>query len=54
MFPILTLWEPSVAMETGAPIGSCQKTVSSPFPTPMMPQMKFDFIWPAGLRGIHA
>ena len=37
IFPIITLWELSVAMETRVPIRSGQN-ITQPFPTPMMLQ----------------
>ena len=51
-FPIISLWELSVAMETRVLIRSRPKPYAA-FPRPMMLQMKFDFNRPAGLRDIR-
>ena len=51
LFPIITLWELFVAMETRVLIWSAPKC--SLFPTPMMLQIKFDCNRPAGLGDSH-
>ena len=51
-FPIITLLELSVAMETKVLIRSGPKLMQS-FPTPMMLLMKLDYDQPADLRDIH-
>ena len=52
-FPIITLWELSVAMETRVLIRSGPKPNGVNPPTPMMLLMKFDYDQPADLRDIH-
>ena len=53
VFPIITLWELSVAMETRVPIGPGPKPNAAFFPTPTMLQIKFVCDRSAGLRDIH-
>ena len=52
IFPIITLWELSIAMETRVLIRSYPKKCSQS-PIPMMLLVKFDNDWPAGFRDIH-
>ena len=53
IFPNITLWELSVAMETRVLIRYGPKpNAANPLP-PMMLKMKFDYDPPAGLRDIH-
>ena len=52
-FPIITLCELSVAMETRVLIRSSPKPNAVNLHTPIMLQMKFDSDWLAGLRDIH-
>ena len=53
VFPIITLWELSVAMETRVPIRPGPKPNAAFPPTPTMLQIKFGCDWPTGLRDIH-
>ena len=52
-FPIITLWELSVAMDTRVPIRSGPKPNATFFPTPMMVQIKFRYDWPTGYGDIQ-
>ena len=51
-FPIITIWELTVAMKTRVLIRYGPKLMQH-FPKPMMPQMKFDYNLPSSLRDIH-
>ena len=55
IFPIVSQWGLSVAMETRVLIQSAPKSyaASPPPPTPMMLHIKFDQDWPTGFRDIQ-
>ena len=52
-FPIITLWELSVAMDTRVPIRSGPKPNAAFPPTPIMVQIKFRYDWPTGCGDIQ-
>ena len=53
IFPITSLWEILVAVETRVLIQFSHKTVYSLFPTKIMLYIKFHQDWPTGLRDIQ-
>ena len=52
IFPIISLWELSVAMETRVLIQSAPKPYAA-FPPPQMLHLKFDQDWPTGFKDIQ-
>ena len=52
IFPIISQWGLSVAMDTRVLIQSASKTLCSLSPPPVMLHTKFDQDWPTGLRNI--
>ena len=53
IFPIISQWGLSVAMETSVLIQSAPKTLCSFSPTPVMLHLKFNQDWPTGFRDIQ-
>ena len=53
VFPIISQWGLSVAMETRVLIQSAPKTLCSLSPTPVMVHIQFDQDWPTGFRDIQ-
>ena len=52
VFPIISQWDLSVAMETRVLIQSAPKLYAAFSPTPVMLHIKFDQDWPAGFKDI--